>query len=68
MEDICGIGKAIGITFKGENHNMFSVLSQTKKVSKGPNVGIRGGGWRFSWGRKVGWSGWCGGLRGGCVR
>lgn len=59
MEDIWGIGKAIGITFKGENHNMFSVLSQTKKVSKG---------WRFSWGQKVGWSGWCGGLRGGCVR
>lgn len=65
MEDIRGIGKAIGITFKGESHNMFSVLSQTKKVSKGPNVGIRGGGgWRFSWGQKVGWSGWCG----GCVR
>lgn len=23
VEDIWGIGKAIGITFKGENHNMF---------------------------------------------
>jgi hypothetical protein len=37
VEDVWGIGKAIGVKFDGENHNMFSVLSRAgkgKSVSK----------------------------------
>lgn len=31
VEDVRGLGKAIGVNFKGESHNMFSVLSRVKK-------------------------------------
>jgi len=35
-EDIRDIGKAIGVTFKGDLNNKFSVLSRTKKLELGP--------------------------------
>jgi len=44
VEDIWGIGKAIGVSFKGENHNMFSVLSRAKKVNNGHYTQAKGGG------------------------
>ncbi|MCI21855.1 hypothetical protein A2U01_0043026 [Trifolium medium] len=36
MEDVWGIGKAIGVKFKGDNSNMFNVLS---RVGKDKQVG-----------------------------
>jgi len=41
-EDVWGIGKAIGLHFEGDNHNMFSVLSRSgngKRESKKCDVG-----------------------------
>ena len=35
-DDIQGIGKAIGISFHGNNHNKFSILSRVKDVEVGP--------------------------------
>ena len=31
VEDVRGMGKAIGINFKGDNFNRFSVLSRVKR-------------------------------------
>lgn len=47
LEDVRGTGKAIGVNFKGDNHNMFNVLSRVKKEkakklkSSGEGVGGR---------------------------
>ena len=43
-----GTGKEIGINFKGDNHNMFSVLSRVKrdKEQKSKNSGVVEGGSR----------------------
>jgi hypothetical protein len=35
VEDIWGIGKAIGVIFKGDTHNMFGALSRSKQATKG---------------------------------
>jgi hypothetical protein len=35
-DDIQDIGKTIGITFEGKNHNKFSILSRSKVVGGGP--------------------------------
>ena len=34
VEDVWGIGKAIDVNFKGDNHNMFSVLSRVGKEKR----------------------------------
>jgi hypothetical protein len=31
VDDVCGIGKTIGVTFRGAKENMFNVLSQVGK-------------------------------------
>jgi hypothetical protein len=36
VEDIQGIGRTIGISFNGNNHNKFSILSRPKGVGVGP--------------------------------
>lgn len=47
VEDVRGMGKAVGLIFKGDNHNSFIVLSRVKKVkakklkSGGADVGGR---------------------------
>lgn len=48
VENVWGLGKAIGVNFKGENHNMFSVLSRVKKdkVKKLKSRGVGEGGRR----------------------
>ena len=48
VEDVRGMGKAIGINFKGDNHNIFSVLSRVKrdKEKKLKNSGVGEGGRR----------------------
>jgi len=35
-DDIQGIGKTIGISFNGNNHNKFSILSRSKETGVGP--------------------------------
>ena len=35
-DDIQELGKAIGVSFQGNSHNMFNVLSRSKHVPKGP--------------------------------
>jgi len=34
--DILGIGKTIGVSFTGTDHNKFSVVARPKKVEDGP--------------------------------
>jgi hypothetical protein len=44
VDDVWGIGKAIGVRFKRDNVNMFSVLSRAskgKQVGSGPSKGGR---------------------------
>ena len=44
-EDVWGIGKAIGLNFERDNHNMFSVLSRAgtgNRESKKSDLGERG--------------------------
>jgi len=36
VDAIWGIGKAISVSFQGDTQNMFSVLSCSKQVNKGP--------------------------------
>jgi hypothetical protein len=34
--DVQDLGKSIGVSFEGNNHNKFSALSRMKKVELGP--------------------------------
>lgn len=45
VEDVWGIGKAIGVNFDGDTHNMFSLLSRLgkgKRESKNKGDGKEG--------------------------
>ncbi|MCH79869.1 sulfate transporter [Trifolium medium] len=45
VDDVWGIGKAIGVKFKGDNVNMFRVLSRANKGKKErPGPHLEGGG------------------------
>jgi len=39
-EDVCGIGKTVGIEFKGDKNNMFDVLSGVGRSKS--ESGVRG--------------------------
>ena len=44
VEDVRGMGKAIGVNFKGDSHNKFSVLSKVGKEKRKSKIKKRGGG------------------------
>jgi hypothetical protein len=44
VEDVQGIGKAIGVEFKGDKANMFSVLSRVGKGKQAKSGGDFWGG------------------------
>ncbi|MCI78600.1 hypothetical protein A2U01_0099870, partial [Trifolium medium] len=43
VDDVWGIGKAIGVKFKGDNVNMFRVLSRESKGKKEHSGSQQGG-------------------------
>jgi hypothetical protein len=43
-DDVREVGKAIGVTLKGVNENMFSVIARTGKVQKTTSGQAQGGG------------------------
>ncbi|PNX71513.1 putative sulfate transporter, partial [Trifolium pratense] len=47
VDDVWGIGKAIGVKFKGDNVNMFRVLSRAGKGKKESSCSQQGGGARY---------------------
>ncbi|MCI22261.1 sulfate transporter, partial [Trifolium medium] len=44
VDDVWGVGKSIGVKFKGDNVNMFSVLARAGKVKKTASGQAHGGG------------------------
>ncbi|MCI47045.1 endonuclease/exonuclease/phosphatase family protein, partial [Trifolium medium] len=46
VDDVWGIGKAIGVKFKGDNVNMFDVISRAGKGKKENSGQQQGGGAR----------------------
>ncbi|PNX65483.1 hypothetical protein L195_g054560 [Trifolium pratense] len=46
VDDVWGIGKAIGVKFNGDNVNMFRVLSRAGKGKKESSCSQQGGGAR----------------------
>jgi hypothetical protein len=44
VEDVWGMGKAIGVNFKGDSQNRFSVLARRRKDKKKSTISGEGGG------------------------